>query len=94
MAEIFVGLDCEMTGTRLDVHDVCQVGVYVPGRDPFVSGVRPPQPHIFDPKALGVNGITRDRLEAAPPAAAVDAQLLAWLEQTLGVRKLTRSAGS
>lgn len=84
MAEVFVGLDCEMTGTRLDVHDVCQIGVYVPGHDPFVSDVRPRQPHIFDPKALGVNGFTRERLEAGPSASAVDGQLLAWLEQRLG----------
>lgn len=83
MADVFVGLDCEMTGTNLDVHDICQIGVYLPGHDPFVSDVVPSRPHIFDPKALAVNGFTRVRLEAAPAAAAVDARLLAWLEQRL-----------
>lgn len=83
MTDVYIGLDCEMTGTNLDVHDVCQIGVFVPGRDPFVSDVLPSQPHIFDPKALGVNGFTRDRLEAAPAAAMVDTQLLSWLEQRL-----------
>ena len=37
MADIYVGLDCEMTGTSLDVHDVCQIGVYLPGHDSFVG---------------------------------------------------------
>ncbi|MFA5890258.1 MAG: hypothetical protein WDA27_04835 [Actinomycetota bacterium] len=83
MADVYAGLDCEMTGTNLDVHDVCQIGVYLNGHDPFVSDVLPSRPHIFDPKALAVNGFTRDRLEAAPSAAFVDAQLLAWLEQRL-----------
>lgn len=84
MADVFVGLDCEMTGTNIDVHDVCQIGVYVSGRELFVSDVRPSQPKIFDPDSLAVNGFTLRRLVVGPPAPEVDQRLVSWLNEMLG----------
>ena len=85
MADVYIGLDCEMTGTHLDVHDICQIGVYLPGRDPFVSDVLPSRPHIFDPKALGVNGFTHERLAAGSTGVCYS-----WAEST-HVRRLSLS---
>jgi hypothetical protein len=84
MADVFLGLDCEMTGTTIDVYDVCQIGVYLADGELFVSDVRPSTPDVFDPDSLAVNGFTRERLEAGATATEVDERLAGWLNERLG----------
>lgn len=83
---IFIGLDGEMTGTLTNVHQLIQLGLAIPGDmkrgQPQMSkswdiGWDHP---LLDPQAMAVNGFTIDRIEAAPRAEAVDAQILQWLD--------------
>ncbi len=68
----FLLFDLEATGTDVTRHDIIQIGALLLDKQTlrekrsFSSYVQPTRWSKRDPEAMGVNGITWDRLESAP----------------------------
>lgn len=84
---VFVGLDCEMTGTNIDLHELCQVGAASTEGEVFTSDIRCRLDRV-NPDSMAVHGIDPGWLrEGAPAKHLVDEQLAYWLVQTLNTRR-------
>ena len=91
MANVFVGLDGEMTGGSRVVGGLprlCQIGLSLGANDSFGSDIGwQVGDYTYEQEALNVNGFTHDRIISGPPAAEVDEAMYKWLtEHGIGPR--------
>lgn len=69
------GVDIETSGVNVNIHSTIQIGIVLPNGKKLVSDLIPQEYLAIDPKALEVNGFTRERLMRAPFAPIVDEEL-------------------
>jgi len=79
MRLIFAGLDGEMTGSRVEQHQLIQIGLALSEDEVFCSRISW-QSFEFDPEALEVIGVTEDEVRQGPTAEQVDDELVQWLK--------------
>ena len=75
---IFAGLDCETTGSRLNEHELIQIGIYLDGERLFTARVGWPS-FQYDSDALQAIGVDPCEIPQWPQASVVDAEIISWL---------------
>lgn len=85
MSRIYVGLDCEMSGTDVLEHKLIQIGISFDARSQsknFVSDVGWEKgTYRYDPESLQVIEWDFSRIEAGPPAYKVETKILEFFEE-------------
>jgi len=85
MSLIFAGMDGEMTGSRVEEHELIQIGLALSETEIFCSRIGW-ESFAYDPESLEVIGVTKEQVKEGPSAEEVDDQLVQWLESK-GVAK-------
>ncbi|MDW6003461.1 3'-5' exonuclease family protein [Vibrio mangrovi] len=76
---VFAGVDGEMTGSRVEEHELIQIGVALSESEVFCSRIAWDS-FDYNPEALEVIGVTPESIKEGPSAAEVDEQLVQWLK--------------
>lgn len=85
MSLIFAGMDGEMTGSRVEEHELIQIGLALSESEVFCSRIAWDS-FNYDPEALEVIGVTPEEVKKGPSAAEVDELLVQWLKDK-GIEK-------
>jgi len=82
-----VAIDIETTGLVKGYHEICQLAVVVldegfgPVGDKFVSYIKPFRFENADPKALEINGLSKEKLLSSPSPMTVRSAFINWKEE-------------